>query len=124
MKMETPRDQTELRRFLGIINQLREFQLQIIEVSKPLRDLLSPESHWPWSDAQEQAFMSLKENLASTPTLAHYDASRQSKLSADASLYGLGTVLLQLQDDKALRPVSYASRGMSPTEQRYAQIER
>ena len=31
---------------------------------------------------------------------------------------------MQLQDDGVWRPVAYASRAMSPTEQRYAQIEK
>ena len=122
LKMKTPQDQTELRRFLGMVNQLSTFQPQIAELSKPLRDLLSSKSHWLWSDAQQQAFTALKESLTSTPTLAHYDATRQ--LSSDASSHGLGAVLMQLQDDGEWRPVAYASRAMSPTEQRYAQIEK
>ena len=84
LKMKTPQDQTELRRFLGMVNQLSKFRPQIAELSKPLRDLLSSKSHWLWSDAQQQAFTALKESLTSTPTLAHYDASRQTKLSSDA----------------------------------------
>lgn len=50
MKMEPPKDQTELRRFLDMVNQLSKFQPEITELSKPLRDLLPPESHWLWSD--------------------------------------------------------------------------
>ena len=82
LKMKTPQDQMELRRFLGMVNQLSKFQPQIAELSKPL-----------------------KESFASTPTLAHYDATRQTKLSSDASSHGLGAVLMQLQDDGEWRPV-------------------
>ena len=82
------------------------------------------ESHWLWGDAQQRAFAALKESLASTPTLAHYDASHQMKLSSDASSYGLEAVLMQLQDNGEWHPVAYASRAMSPTEQCYAQIEK
>ena len=73
LKMKTPEDQTELRRFLGMVSQLSNFQPQIAELSKPFRDLLSSKSHWLWSGAQQHAFTALKESLASTPTLVHYD---------------------------------------------------
>ena len=59
LKMKTPQDQTELRRFLCMVNQLSKFRPQIAELSKPLRDLLSSKSHWLWSDAQQQAFTAL-----------------------------------------------------------------
>lgn len=124
LKMKMPQEQTELRRFLCMGNQLRKFQPQIAELSKPPRDLLSLKSHWLWGDAQQQAFAALKESLTSTPTLAHYDASCQTKLSSDASSYGLGAVSMQLQDDGEWHPVAYASRAISPTEQHYAQIEK
>lgn len=93
------------------------------ELTKPLTDLLSTKNHWTWGEIQQQAFSSFKNSLASTPSLALFDASRQTKLSTDASSYGLGAVLLQNHDDQ-WRPVAYASRAMSPAEQRYAQIEK
>ena len=55
--------------------------------------------------------------------LALYDPKAKFKISADASCYGLGVVLLQ-QQDSTWRPVAYASRSMTETEKRYAQIEK
>ena len=49
--------------------------------------------------------------------------SADTKVTADASSYGLGGVLLQKWDSE-WRPVAYASRSLSPTEQRYAQVEK
>ena len=45
-------------------------------------------------------------------------------MTADASSFGLGGVLLQLQPDDSWRPVSFMSRAMSPTKTRSAQIEK
>ena len=50
------------------------------------------------------------------------DPSAPTKISADASAYGLGAVLLQKFD--TWKPVAFASRSMSETERRYAQIEK
>ena len=69
-------------------------------------------------------FAQLKESMTSAPALALYKANRETTLSADASSYGLGAVLLQKQPGGELRPVAHASRAMSRVEQRYAQIEK
>ena len=45
-------------------------------------------------------------------------------MHCDASLRGLGAALLQPDDKGELHPVAYASKGLTPTEQRYACIER
>ena len=45
-------------------------------------------------------------------------------MSADASSYRLGAVLLQKQSQGELKPASYISRSMTITKQRYVQIER
>ena len=55
--------------------------------------------------------------------LAQFDPSSQTTVSADAS-YGQGAVLFQEQKNGEKRAVAYISKAMSPTEQRYAHIEK
>ena len=45
-----------------------------------------------------------------------YNAAYETRISADASLYGLGAVLQQKQASGELRPVAYISRALSETE--------
>lgn len=49
----------------------------------------------------------------------------ETKVAADVSSFDdIGGVVLQLQPDDSWRPVSFISRAMTPTETRYAQIEK
>ena len=65
----------------------------------------------------------MKAELTVHTVLALYDPQANTKISADASSHGLGSVLLQ-KNQQEWRPVAYASRAMSETESRYAQIEK
>ena len=82
--------------------------------------MLSNHRKWQWDLAQQQAFEKIKMELCKPTILAFYNPSLPTKITADASSYGLG---LQ-QSNLAWRPVCYASRSMSETEMRYAQIEK
>ena len=124
-KMEEPTSVSEVRRFLGMANQLSKFTPNLAELTKPLRDLLSKKNHWCWDYPQKEAFSKVKEALTESPVLALFDLNRETIVSADASSYGLGGVLLQKEPSSGEpRPVAYISRSMTPTEQRYAQIEK
>ncbi|KAJ8355042.1 hypothetical protein SKAU_G00226090 [Synaphobranchus kaupii] len=122
-EMDAPKNVSELRSFLGMVNQLGRFLPNLAEKDKVLRDLLSKKNHWYWRTEQQAAFDQLKTELSSTPVLTLYNPNSALKISADASSFGLEAVLLQ-KSDAMWSPVAYASRSMTPTEQRYAQVEK
>ena len=122
-KMKAPTGVPELRRFLGMVNQMGKFSDKLAELSRPLRELLAKVRAWTWGPDQEKAFSDLKQELSRPTTLALYDLAAQARVAADASSFGLGAVLLQ-KEEGAWRPVAFASRSMSETERRYAQIEK
>jgi hypothetical protein len=123
-ELPEPTNITELRSFLGMVNQLGKFLPDLSAITEPLRSLLSTKKTWHWDQTQSQAFAKVKDLVSVTPVLALYDPKRQTKVSADSSSYGLGAVLLQLGDDKNWHPVCFASRSLSETETRYAQVEK
>lgn len=121
--MSTPKSITDLRRFMGMVNQLGKFSHKIAELGQPLRACLSTKNSWTWGPDQDRAFSEVKKELTQPSVLALYNPKSKTKVAADASSFGLGAVLMQEQDD-VWRPVSYASRAMSETERHYAQIEK
>ena len=120
--IEPPRTIPELRRFLGMVNQLSKFSPNLAQITQPLRELLKKARIWQWTEAQQQAFTGIKEFSQST-VLCIYDPNAETKISADASSHGLGAVLLQKHESE-WKPVAYASRSLSHTEANYAQIEK
>ena len=123
-ELPRPKDVADVRRLLGMINHVAKFLPHVSDMTEPLRSLLSKKNTWKWDSPQEQAFQKVKDALGSTPVLAHYSPNGELIVSADASSYGLGAVLLQRQDDGSIKPVAYASYSLKPAEQRYAQIEK
>ncbi|KAL9987332.1 hypothetical protein ACROYT_G001621 [Oculina patagonica] len=120
----TPKNVTELQRFMGMANQPGKFVPGLDDINAPLRQLLRKDSAWYWGEAQQTALQQVKEKLASPEVLAHYDPNRATVIAADASSAGLGAVLLQIQDNGQRRPIFYISRSLSDAEKNYAVIEK
>lgn len=93
-----------------MLNQLRKFTPQITEPSLPMGELLTKNRIWTWGSSQAKAFQSIKEVLTQPHALACYNPNAESKLSADASAYGIGALLLQKNHNQQWKPVAYASR--------------
>ena len=73
--------------------------------------------------SQNVAFSQIKEELSKLTTLLPYNMEAEAKVAADSSSYGVGAVLLQ-KHQQSWRLVAYASRSLSETEKRCAQVEK
>ncbi|UYV77484.1 K02A2.6-like [Cordylochernes scorpioides] len=123
LEFPKPRSVKKLKQFLGIVIFSARCVPNLAEISHPLNKLLSKKEEWIWEDAQDRAFDQIKKSLTSAQGLALYDPSLPITVLADASSFGLGAVIWQTKD--GLRQViAYASRTLSETEKRYAQIEK
>ena len=121
--MKPPQSVPDLRRFMGLVNQLGKFSYQIAKINQPVRELLHSNRAWIWGPDQEKSFSEIKQELTKPTVLALYNPQAETKVSAAASSFGLGAVLLQL-NDQSWKPGAYASRSLMDMERRYAQIEK
>ena len=93
---------------MGMINQLGKFSSNLAEFTQPLRELLSKKNEWMWGEAQDEALAKVKLELTKPIVLALFDVNADLKISANASSYGLGAVLLQ-NNKSSWQPVAFAS---------------
>ena len=78
------------------------------------RQLEKKEVEWCWEQPQNEAFKKIKYIVIKASLLQYFDVSKNTTIKCDASQYGLGSTLLQ--DG---RPVRYANRALTSTDQNY-----
>ena len=124
VKVPPPKNVTELKSFLGMVNYYAKFLPNLSTTISPLYTLLKKNSRWQWTEECSQAFLAAKGMLTSSKVLAHYNPKLPLILATDASSYGVGAVLTQVSEEGTERPIAYVSRTLSDAERNYAQIEK
>ena len=113
----------DVRSFLGLCNYYRRFMKQYSEVSAPLTRLTRNDTPWHWGKTEQQAFENLKDLLTSDHVLAYPNRHGLFILDTDASLYGMGAVLSQMQDGEE-RVICYGSKSFSRSQEKYCTTKR
>ena len=120
----SPRNIKDIRSFLGLAGYYRKFIPGFSSIAMPLLQLTQKAAQFNWTDAREQEFQRLKHLLCSAPILAYPDFSQAFILQTDASDYGVGAVLSQLDELGNEKVFAYASKALSPREQKYSTTEK
>lgn len=120
-----PTNVLELRSFLGLANYCSRFIQDFATITAPLRSLTRKDETWNWKSDHETAFKKLKKALTSSSVMSYFNPSWQTEILVDGSPVGLGAILTQKSPNgRETKIISYASRALTPVEQRYSQIER
>ncbi|XP_046692710.1 uncharacterized protein K02A2.6-like [Silurus meridionalis] len=119
-----PKNVSQLRSFLGLLNYYGRFIPNIATLLKPLHKLLCHENNWKWTSECQESFRKAKETLLGSNALTHFDPALPIQLACDASPYGVGAVLSHIMPNSRDRPIAFASRSLNKAETNYAQIER
>jgi hypothetical protein len=120
--MTSPQNKKELESQLAIITYVlgSVFTTSVGENCEPER-VGEERYHWNWCTEHEAAFTEMKNIITQVPgpVLKLYETGKHATVQLDASQAGLE--VMHRQDWK---PVAYASKALTPTQQAYAQIEK
>ena len=120
-EMTPPTDKQQLASFIGMVTYMGNFMPHLSHHTEPLRAMLKQDAIFAWDEMANTSFQKIKDPIAKSATkpLHYYDRRKPVTVQADASQRGLGACLLQ--DGQ---PIAYASKSLTDTETRYANIER
>ncbi|KAI3682657.1 hypothetical protein L1987_82781 [Smallanthus sonchifolius] len=93
---------------------IREVQFLGHVIAQPLTALTQKGKAYNWGDNQESTFQHLKQKLCSAPILALPEGTDDFVVYCDASIQGLGCVLMQRE-----KVIAYASRQLKVHEKNY-----
>ena len=114
IEWKPPRNVTEVSSFLGFVGYCRRFVKGFSMTAAPMTRLLQKNVRFKWSEKCQSSFEKLKSFLIEAPVLTQPTYGKEYMVFSDASLNGLGCVLMQ--EGKV---VAYASRQLNPHENNY-----
>ncbi|CCH57823.1 hypothetical protein TBLA_0A00210 [Henningerozyma blattae CBS 6284] len=103
--------------FLGMVNYYRNFIKSCSRTSKPIIQYISKKCEW--GDARVSTVNELKEKLSSAPVLVPFVPGDTYRLTTDASLTVIGSVLERTVKGKLKGVIGYYSKTVSNTQSRY-----
>ena len=95
VEWKPPRNVTEVHSFLGLVGYYRRFVKGFSMTPAPMTRLLQKNVKYEWSEKFQRSFDKLKEFLTEAPVLTQPTCGKEYVIFSDASLNGLGCVLVQ-----------------------------
>jgi len=123
-ELTAPGDVPATRSFLGMTGYYRLCMSHYAHISEPLVALTRKNARFTWGVKEQEAFDSLKNLLVSDKVIAHPQVDKPYKLYTDACDYAVGGILCQDDSEGVERPVVYLSKQLSPTQRKWAVIEK
>ena len=122
INFKQPNTQKELRSFLGLTNYFRQHIQNYSMMVKPLLDAVKvykPRQEVKWDDTRLNAFELVKAAINSCPQLYFLKDNLLLYLHTDASDYGAGAYLYQMEGDKEL-PIAFLSKTFTAEQKRWS----
>ena len=118
-----PKNKKQVRSFLGFCSYYRRFVKGFSSLAKPLFKLTENHTKFVWTESCQEAFITLKRALISSPILSFPSEEGEFILDTDASNHGVGAVLSQKQNGQE-KVIAYFSRVLNKSERNYCVTRR
>lgn len=119
-----PKTLKQVRGFLGLSGWYRRFILNFADVTHPITEILSKKKKFEWTPAADEAFRKIKHLLTTAPVLKNPDFSKKFYIHCDASDFGIGAVLVQLDEERNENPIAFMSRKLNSAQRNYSVTEK
>ena len=116
--LPSPTSITELQKVLRIITYMAPFIPGLSDLKTNLRELRRKDTDYDWNNSHQKSLQEIKDLICKEMLLHYYDPSKKSVIQVDASSRGFGATLIQEG-----KPIAFASKSLTETGQRYANIE-
>ncbi|GBG64568.1 hypothetical protein CBR_g45262 [Chara braunii] len=94
-----PTNTTDIRSFMGLAGYYQRFITGYSRIVAPMTRLQSPKVPFVFDDDARRSFQALKMAMLMAPVLSIYDPTLATRVTTDASGYGIGAVLEQHDGD-------------------------
>ncbi|GBG79194.1 hypothetical protein CBR_g28911 [Chara braunii] len=109
-----PTNTTDVRSFMGLAGYYQRFITGYSRIVAPMTRLQSPKVPFVFDDDARRSFQALKTTMLMAPVLSIYDPTLPTRVTTDASGFGIGAVLEQ-HDGDDWHPMEYFSHKVPPT---------
>ena len=123
LDIKPPRNAKEIKSFLGLASYFRRFVPDFSSLAAPLNNLTKPSIQFKWTALENESFNTLKSLLINPPILVHPNMQKPFIVTADASTYGIGGILSQLDEQNNERAIAFMSKKLTPAQSRYSATE-
>jgi hypothetical protein len=124
LKIDIPRSKKEVQSFLGKVNFLRRFIPNLAEIIKHITNMLKKGNEIKWVPEARKSFEDIKLVLTKSPVLASPNFEKDFILFSFASEHTIAGVLLQKDDQKFKKPITYYSKTLRDAPLKYDIMEK
>src|SRR5579859_1942944 len=109
--------------FMGLVSFCRRYIPNCAHYGAPLSELGGSKTKFRWEIEHEEAFQYLKKVLSEQVLLSVFDNTKDTYVFTDCSALAVGACLCQMQEDGYLKPISFYSKILGPTQRNYGSTQ-